>query len=63
MLLKKGADPRMEDNEGTTPFDLARNDDIRALFHDVIAEMDRKKDEAGWSASFLEWNGFDCLLS
>jgi len=54
VLLKKGADPRVEDNEGTTPFDLARNDDIRALFHDVIAEMDRKKDEAGWSASFLE---------
>ncbi|XP_045164376.2 uncharacterized protein LOC123528608 [Mercenaria mercenaria] len=44
LLLKHGADPRTEDNEGTTAFELAKNEDIRSLLHDAVIEIDSKKE-------------------
>ncbi|KAL4227023.1 hypothetical protein ACF0H5_014999 [Mactra antiquata] len=44
VLLSHGADPRIEDNDGTTAFELAKNKDICSLLHDSIIALDRKKE-------------------
>ena len=48
-MLEKGTDPRTEDNEGTTPFDLAKDDEIRSILHEAMIERDTKEDSSGES--------------
>ena len=47
LLLGNGADPRTEDNEGTTPFDLAKDDEIRSILHEAMIERDTKEEANG----------------
>ena len=47
LLLENGADPRTEDNEGTTAFDLAKNDEIRRILHEALIEKDAKDEVSG----------------
>ena len=47
LLLANGADPRTEDNEGTTPFDLAKDDEIRSILHEAMIEKDTKEEANG----------------
>lgn len=51
LLLQNGADPRIEDSDGTTAFELAKNDEIRSILHDAIIQADKKREEAG-----TKWN-------
>ncbi|XP_060595368.1 uncharacterized protein LOC132749572 [Ruditapes philippinarum] len=44
LLLKHGGEPRTEDNEGTTAFELAKNQEIRSLLHDAVIDIDSKKE-------------------
>ena len=53
LLLEKGADPRTEDNEGTTPFDLAKDDEIRSILHEAMIEKDTKDDSSGERQSIM----------
>ncbi|XP_052782032.1 cortactin-binding protein 2-like [Mya arenaria] len=47
LLLKHGADPRREDEDGTTPFELTSDETILGILHEAIAESDRQKEESG----------------
>ena len=47
LLLENESDPRTEDNEGTTAFDLAKNDEIRQLLHEALIENDAKEEASG----------------
>lgn len=47
LLLQYGADPRIEDVDGTMAFDLAQSDDIRTILHDAAIKADTKKEEIG----------------
>ena len=42
-----GADPRCEDEDGTTPFELAKDDATRSALHDAVIESDAKRDLVG----------------
>lgn len=48
LLLKYGADPRAPDEEGTTPFDLARpHKDVLAMLHKANSKVDSSRDKDG----------------
>ena len=48
LLLKHGADPRFADEEGTTPFDLARlHKDVLAILHKANSKVDLSRDKEG----------------
>jgi len=47
LLLEKHADPRVEDECGTTPLELAKDDMIRTLLHDAVIDADSKRDSVG----------------
>ncbi|VDI22838.1 Hypothetical predicted protein [Mytilus galloprovincialis] len=44
LLLVKHADPRVEDEDGTTPMELAKDDASRTLLHDAVIDADSKRD-------------------
>lgn len=44
LLLQLNADPRVEDEDGTTPMELAKDDATRALLHDAVIDTDSKRD-------------------
>lgn len=47
LLLQLNADPRVEDEDGTTPMELAKDDATRALLHDAVIDTDSKRDAVG----------------
>lgn len=48
LLLKYGADPRAPDEEGTTPFDLARpHKEVLVILHKANSKVDSFRDKAG----------------
>ena len=47
LLLENGGDPRTEDNEGTTAFDLAKDDEIRRILHEAMIKKDTKEEASG----------------
>ncbi|KAH3819686.1 poly [ADP-ribose] polymerase tankyrase-like [Dreissena polymorpha] len=47
VLLKHGADPRLEDDDGTTPFDLTKDKKLLSILHEHIAELDKQREESG----------------
>jgi len=47
LLLENGADPRVEDDNGTTAFELAVNEEIQTLLHNAMTEAEKKKEEKG----------------
>ncbi|XP_052062614.1 nuclear factor NF-kappa-B p100 subunit-like [Mytilus californianus] len=44
LLLLKHADPRVEDEDGTIPMELAKDDASRTLLHDAVIDADSKRD-------------------
>ncbi|XP_069142520.1 ankyrin repeat, PH and SEC7 domain containing protein secG-like [Argopecten irradians] len=44
LLLEWNGDPRIEDEDGTTPFELAKDDKTKAVLHDAIIVFDAKRD-------------------
>lgn len=61
LLLENGADPRTEDSEGTTAFELAKNAEVRSLLHDAVIEMDHKKEISGRSFGMLFSEQFELV--
>ncbi|KAK3609538.1 hypothetical protein CHS0354_007343 [Potamilus streckersoni] len=45
LLLKHGADPRIQDEDGTMSFDLAEDDNTLLLLHEALIEVDSNKDD------------------
>lgn len=49
LLLHNNADPKVEDEDGTTPMELAKDDVTKALLHDAVIDADSKRDAVGRS--------------
>ena len=47
VLIKHDADPRVTDDEGTTPLHLAKDDETRKILHKKNRRDDEKADKIG----------------
>lgn len=47
LLLERGADPKQEDEDSTTPLELARNNETKSMLHMSLIQSDVKRDIIG----------------
>ncbi|KAL5014847.1 hypothetical protein ScPMuIL_009117 [Solemya velum] len=47
LLISHGADPHVKDEDLTTPFELAKDDQTREILHKAVNTSDAKKEEIG----------------